>query len=119
MIIFYKGCVVSLSYTLVLKTTVFLYFPFHINVLYLIFCSRGNAVIRPTAKKHPSQDIEVPMNTDSIMDVDSTWTVPARTSKSKTKIVIQRFVRTFRMLTIIAAVNLPLYVMLLFKDWID
>ncbi|XP_059449328.1 uncharacterized protein C630.12 isoform X1 [Corylus avellana] len=81
--------------------------------------SRGNAVIRPTAKKHPSQDIEVPMNMDSIMDVDPTWTISARTSKSKTKIVIQRFVRTFRMLTIIAAVNIPLYVMLLFKDWID
>jgi hypothetical protein len=76
-------------------------------------------VIRPTAKKHPSQDIEVPMNMDSIMDVDPTWTISARTSKSKTKIVIQRFVRTFRMFTIIAAVNIPLYVMLLFKDWID
>lgn len=76
-------------------------------------------MIRPTAKKHPSQDIEVPMNTDPIMDVDPTWTISARTSKSKTKIMIQRFVRTFRMLTIIAAVNIPLYVMLLFKDWID
>lgn len=80
---------------------------------------RGNAVMRPTAKKHMSQEIQVPINADLITDVDPMSTIPARTSKSKTQIVIQRLVRTFRMLTIIAAVNLPLYIMLLFKDWID
>lgn len=75
--------------------------------------------MRPTAKKHISQDIEASMNVDSGADVDSMLKMTSRTSKSKTKIVIQRLVRTFRMLTIIAAVNLPLYMMLLFKDWID
>ncbi|XP_075658234.1 uncharacterized protein C630.12 isoform X2 [Castanea sativa] len=80
---------------------------------------RGNAVMRPTAKKHISQDIEASMNVDLGADVDSMLKMTTRTSKSKTKIVIQRLVRTFRMLTIIAAVNLPLYMMLLFKDWID
>ncbi|KAK7840994.1 cell division control protein 1 [Quercus suber] len=80
---------------------------------------RGNAVMRPTAKKHISQDIEASMNVDSGADVDSMLKMTSRTSKSKTKIAIQRLVRTSRMLTIIAAVNLPLYMMLLFKDWID
>lgn len=42
-----------------------------------------------------------------------------RTSKSKTKIIIHRLVMTFQMVTVIAVVNLPLYMMLLFKDWID
>jgi hypothetical protein len=28
-------------------------------------------------------------------------------------------VRTFQMVTVIATVNVPLYMMLLFKDWID
>lgn len=75
--------------------------------------------MRPTAKKHISQDIEASMNVDLGADVDSMLKMTTRTSKSKTKIAIQRLVRTFRMLTIIAAVNLPLYMMLLFKDWID
>lgn len=75
--------------------------------------------MRPTAKKHISEDIEASMNVDLGADVDSMLKMTTRTSKSKTKIVIQRLVRTFRMLTIIAAVNLPLYMMLLFKDWID
>ncbi|KAF5479330.1 hypothetical protein F2P56_000162 [Juglans regia] len=73
---------------------------------------RGNAVMRPTAKKHINQDIEVSM------DMESVLTIPTR-SKSKTKIAIQRVLRTFRMLVVIAAVNLPIYMMLLFKDWID
>jgi len=75
--------------------------------------------MRPTAKKHISQDIEASMNVDLGADVDSMLKMTTRTSKSKKKIAIQRLVRTFRMLTIIAAVNLPLYMMLLFKDWID
>ncbi|KAJ7963380.1 Protein serine/threonine phosphatase [Quillaja saponaria] len=82
---------------------------------------RGNAVMRPTAKKHTSQEIEVSVNMDmaSGTALDSISNLPPRTGKSKTKIVIQRLVRMLRVLTIIAAVNLPLYMMLLFKDWID
>lgn len=76
-------------------------------------------MMRPTAKKHISQEIEVSMNVDMVMDVDPMLTMPTRTSKSKTRIAIQRSLRTLRMLIIIAAVNLPIYMMLLFKDWID
>lgn len=69
-------------------------------------------MMRPTAKKHINQDMEVSM------DVESVLTTLTR-SKSKTKFVIQRVLRTLRMLVVIAAVNLPIYMMLLFKDWID
>lgn len=69
-------------------------------------------MMRPTAKKHINRDMEVSM------DVESVLTTLTR-SKSKTKIAIQRVLRTLRMLVVIAAVNLPIYMMLLFKDWID
>ncbi|OMO83298.1 hypothetical protein CCACVL1_11447 [Corchorus capsularis] len=81
---------------------------------------RGNAVLRPTAKKNVNQDTEVCLsveaNADSELDPKK---LPPRASKSKVKIIVQRLIRTFRMLTLIAAVNIPLYMMLLFKDWID
>ncbi|KAE8714672.1 Calcineurin-like metallo-phosphoesterase superfamily protein, putative isoform 2 [Hibiscus syriacus] len=81
---------------------------------------RGNAVIRATAKKSVNQQTEVCLNmgTNADSEVDPKK-LPPRASKSKVKIVIQRFVRTFRMLILIAAVNIPLYMMLLFKDWIE
>lgn len=77
--------------------------------------------MRPAAKKQSSEDVVIPMTGDMNMDVgvDSMVKLPPRTSKSKTKMVIQRLVRTFRSLTVIAAVNVPLYMMLLFKDWIN
>ncbi|XP_058108814.1 uncharacterized protein C630.12 [Magnolia sinica] len=81
---------------------------------------RGNAVVRPTAKKHAAQELEasyaVDMNTE--VKPDDTGKVP-RVHKSKARIVIQRLIRMLRLLTVIAAVNVPLYMMLLFKDWID
>lgn len=61
------------------------------------------------------------MNLDINADVgnDPSIKLPSRISKSKTRIIIQRLMRTFRMVTVIAAVNVPIYMMLLFKDWID
>lgn len=41
-----------------------------------------------------------------------------RKKNSKRKIVVQRLVRMVRVLAFIAAVNFPLYMMLMFKDWI-
>ncbi|XP_008228088.1 PREDICTED: uncharacterized protein C630.12 isoform X1 [Prunus mume] len=79
--------------------------------------SRGTAVMRPTARKNSSQEIEVTVNADT--DTDAMAKLLPRASRSWTKRVIKRLVRTFRMVIIIAAVNVPLYVMLLFKDWID
>ncbi|XP_058226971.1 uncharacterized protein C630.12 isoform X1 [Rhododendron vialii] len=74
--------------------------------------SRGNAVIRPAAKKHISPEMDVSVSVD--------MNVPLiRTNKSKTKMVIRRLVRIVRTLIVVAAVNVPLYMMLLFKDWID
>ncbi|GAV84320.1 LOW QUALITY PROTEIN: Metallophos domain-containing protein [Cephalotus follicularis] len=78
---------------------------------------RGSAVMRSTAKKTISQEIEVCMNLDA--GFDTMRKILPRTNKSKTKIIVRRFIRTLRMLSVIAAVNIPLYMMLLFKDWID
>ncbi|KAK6267795.1 hypothetical protein QUC31_011955 [Theobroma cacao] len=81
---------------------------------------RGNAVIRPTAKKNVNQETEVCLSVETNANAElDPKKIPPRASKSKAKIIIQRLVRTFRMLTLIAAVNIPLYMMLLFKDWID
>ncbi|KAL6144372.1 hypothetical protein ACLB2K_055066 [Fragaria x ananassa] len=81
-----------------------------------ISVERGTTVIRPTAKKNISQELEVSVNADVFDPMAKTL---PRASKSWTKLVIQRLVRTFRMVTIIAAVNVPIYMLLLFKDWID
>ncbi|KAF8397581.1 hypothetical protein HHK36_016501 [Tetracentron sinense] len=85
------------------------------------FVGRGNLAVRPTAKKHISQEIEASIAVDVNSDdrLDATGKLPARSNKSKTKMVIQRLVRTFLLLMVIGAVNVPLYMMLLFKDWID
>ncbi|GFY97271.1 Calcineurin-like metallo-phosphoesterase superfamily protein [Actinidia rufa] len=82
---------------------------------------RGNAVIRPTAKKQMSQETDASVSLDVNIPVGSDATVKLshRTNKSKAKMVIRRLVRTLRGFTVIAAVNVPLYMMLLFKDWVD
>lgn len=83
--------------------------------------TRGNVVMRPTARKSTGQetDFSVDMDMASSTGLDPLARIPLRTGKSKTTIIIQRLLRTLRMLTVIAAVNVPLYMMLLFKDWID
>ncbi|PNX80078.1 calcineurin-like metallo-phosphoesterase superfamily protein, partial [Trifolium pratense] len=82
---------------------------------------RGNAVMRPTVRKNTGQEADFSVNMDmaSSTGLDPLAKLPPRTGKSKTTIIIQRLLRTLRMLTVIAAVNVPLYMMLLFKDWID
>ncbi|KAJ4844084.1 hypothetical protein Tsubulata_027514 [Turnera subulata] len=82
---------------------------------------RGNAVMRPTAKRISSQDLEAAENTDSngSGEFDPLIKLGHRTSKSRTKMIIQRLVRAFLMVSVIAAVNVPIYMMLLFKDWVD
>ncbi|XP_044484141.1 uncharacterized protein C630.12 [Mangifera indica] len=79
---------------------------------------RGNAVMRPTARKIVPQEIEICMNMDMSVGGDPPTKLPPKTSKSKMNFIISRLVRTFRMVTFIAAVNISLYMMLLFKDWI-
>lgn len=82
---------------------------------------RGNVVMRPTARKNTAQEADFSVNMDmaATTGLDPLAKIPAKTGKSKTTIIIQRLLRTLRMLTVIAAVNVPLYMMLLFKDWID
>lgn len=77
--------------------------------------------MRPSARKNISQESEISFDVDTTGDVgfEHTMKLPSRTSKSWRKIIIQRLVRTFRAISIIAAVNVPLYMILLFKDWID
>lgn len=77
------------------------------------------------SKKNVSQNqmeasVAVEMNNaDTQMD-DGRASLPhTRSSKSKTKLVCGRLVRTLRFLIAIAVVNLPLYMMFLAKDWID
>ncbi|KAK9923896.1 hypothetical protein M0R45_032294 [Rubus argutus] len=79
---------------------------------------RGTTVMRPAARKNISQEVEVSVNAHADM-FDPMAKLPPRACKSWAKMVIQRVVRTFRMVTIIAAVNVPIYMLLLFKDWID
>ncbi|KAG8367095.1 hypothetical protein BUALT_Bualt02G0127600 [Buddleja alternifolia] len=77
---------------------------------------RGNAVMRSNVRKHMGQDVEdVSINVGS----DGVGKLAARTNKSRTKMIIWRLLRALRALIIIAAVNVPLYVLLVFKDWID
>ncbi|KAL6010443.1 hypothetical protein ACLOJK_000875, partial [Asimina triloba] len=81
---------------------------------------RGGAVVRPAAKKHAAQESEasyaLEMNAEVKPDDGGKVT---RVQKSKARMAIQRIFRMLRLLTIIATVNVPLYMMLLFKDWID
>lgn len=74
--------------------------------------------MRAAARKNTAQEGDLFVNVD-MASADPVARIAPRTGKSKTKIMIQRLIRTLRMLTLIAAVNVPLYMMLLFKDWID
>ncbi|KAH0736463.1 hypothetical protein KY285_012170 [Solanum tuberosum] len=79
---------------------------------------RGNAVMRSVARK---QETDTSNPSDVTLHIGSDTAVKAlpQTNKSKTEMVIRRLVRTLSIITIIAAFNIPLYMMLLFKDWID
>ncbi|CAG7896479.1 unnamed protein product [Brassica rapa] len=75
---------------------------------------RGNAVMRSAARKN---DIENVM--DSNVGVGVSDPLMRSASKSRTKLVIQRMIRTIMMSIVIAAFNVPIYMMLLFKDWVE
>ncbi|KAF7843707.1 metallophosphoesterase 1-like [Senna tora] len=82
---------------------------------------RGNALMRPSARKLTSLegDVSVNMEMASGNGLDPVARMPSKAGKSTTTFIIQRSIRMFRMIIVIAAVNVPLYMMLLFKDWID
>ncbi|WOL11558.1 hypothetical protein Cni_G20322 [Canna indica] len=78
---------------------------------------RSGVVSRLTAKKHsqePEASVLVDMSTELKSDDASRL---QRLSKSKVRKLIQLLFR-LRLLVVVAAVNVPLYMMLLFKDWI-
>lgn len=76
---------------------------------------RGKAVMRSAAaaaggRRLIEEEMEEGGGVASVLSI--------RKKKSKRKIVVQRLVRMVRVVTFIAAVNVPLYMMLIFKDWI-
>ncbi|KAJ3697141.1 hypothetical protein LUZ61_000846 [Rhynchospora tenuis] len=75
--------------------------------------ARGNAVSRPTARKH-QQEVTVDMGSPTFLE-------DSKLSSGKSKVIrcIQRLIRVVKLVVVIAAVNVPLYMMLLFKDWIE
>ncbi|KAJ3673211.1 hypothetical protein LUZ60_006585 [Juncus effusus] len=81
--------------------------------------SRGNVVSRgSTRKQHqlePANSVSVDINTELISD-DST---KLQVTKSRAFKAIQRLIRVVRLVVVILAVNVPIYMMLLFKDWVE
>ncbi|KAK9078407.1 hypothetical protein SSX86_002464 [Deinandra increscens subsp. villosa] len=75
---------------------------------------RGNATMRSTAKKQIMQEVNVLMPQDVSGQLG-----PLKTNKSNVRFVIRRLVRVFQVLSVVAAVNVPIYVIMLFADWID
>lgn len=67
--------------------------------------------MRSAARKQ-NVEIDITMPADAVK-------LPSRANKSKIKLVIRQVLRVLRVIFIIAAFNVPLYMMLLFKDWID
>jgi len=82
-------------------------------------CS-GSVVARATAGKHQlepdSSSIHVDMGSEMTSEDGGKL---ARGSKSRVRKVLQRLFRVIQSIVVIAALNVPLYMMLLFKDWID
>lgn len=74
---------------------------------------RGNIVMRSRVRKQTGQE------TDASNLDESIHVVSARTNKSKAKMMIWRLLRASRAILTIAAFNVPLYVLLVFKDWMD
>lgn len=83
-----------------------------------MFDYRGNAVIRAT-RKQTLQEQEAATKMDMIGDSGSDVKNMPRSSKSWMKIMLQRWIRVLGMVLVIAVVNVPLYMMLLFKDWAE
>jgi hypothetical protein len=76
-------------------------------------------VARPTARKlQPEPDSSVHVDVGSETAPEDGGKLP-RPSRWNIRKVIQRLFRVVRSILLIAALNVPLYMMLLFKDWID
>jgi len=89
-----------------------------LTVISQCHCS-GSIVARATAGKHqlePDSCILVEMGSEVTSEDGAKL---ARPSKSKVRKVLQRLFRVIQSIVVIAALNVPLYMMLLFKDWID
>ncbi|KAL0908847.1 hypothetical protein M5K25_023358 [Dendrobium thyrsiflorum] len=80
---------------------------------------RGNAVLRSSAKKQSTQEQETAISVEMNTDMNSEKTGKTRQNRSMMIRFVLRLIRLLRLTIIIAAVNVPLYMMLLFKDWID
>ncbi|XP_078444568.1 calcineurin-like metallo-phosphoesterase superfamily protein isoform X2 [Wolffia australiana] len=79
---------------------------------------RGSAVARSAAKKHQRQEVEASVVVDMKAGDSKAAEIGSSGRSTVAKAVVRRTLHIFRMLSFVAAVNLPLYVMLLFKDWI-
>lgn len=69
--------------------------------------------MRSVARKQTIPEIDVSIH------VESDVKLPTRSNRSKGRMIIWRLLRTFRVLVVVAAINVPLYVLLVFKDWIE
>ena len=90
------------------------------NVCLFFPACRGNATMRPTAKKQIIQEINISMPQDisGQLGPDAAAKLgPSKANKSNAK--LRRLLRAFQVLSVVAAVNVPIYIMLLFSDWID
>ncbi|KAG6478692.1 hypothetical protein ZIOFF_062136 [Zingiber officinale] len=81
------------------------------------FTGSGTVISRPSAKKQ-SMEAEASVSVDMSAELNLEDASKSRLGKSKLRIIIQRLFR-LRLLVVVAAVSGPVYMMLLFKDWID
>ncbi|KAJ0515050.1 putative metallo-dependent phosphatase [Helianthus annuus] len=83
---------------------------------------RGNATLRSAAKKQTVQEVNLvmPQDVSGQPGPDAGARLgQVKANKSNVRFVIRRLVRVFQVLSVVAAVNVPIYIMLLFADWID
>ncbi|KAH9626728.1 hypothetical protein KSS87_010667 [Heliosperma pusillum] len=79
---------------------------------------RGNAVMRTSRRQTISQDGDS-AKVDSDGNPGSSAAILPRSTKSTAARVVHRVLRVLGIVSVIALVNVPLYMMLLFKDWIE
>lgn len=58
-------------------------------------------------------------DTESMTEDVNTHVGLGRTNRSRANTIIWRYLRALRALMIIAAINIPLYVLLVLTDWMD
>jgi ethanolamine phosphate phosphodiesterase len=98
------------------STSLWLYINFEVPTS--VVC-RGSVVAKTTVRKQqlePDSSVVAEMSSEMISEDGGKLSRP---SKSKLRKVLQRLFRVIQSIVVIAALNAPLYMMLLFKDWID